>query len=245
MAELTLITSSSEDRYHVRLPAFEGPMDLLYHLIRKNEVDIYDIPIALITDQYLAYIELMKSMNVDLAGEFLVMAATLMHIKSRMLLPVHNAEEEGEDPRMELVRPLAEYLQIRDAANVIATRDLLGEAVFAREPEPPPPARPAEENIAANIFDLMDAFSRLLARTGGSHQVILEAEGLSVRERMLEISDLLERRQTVTFSELFSPDAGRIEIITTFLAVLEMMKMNLIHVVQHVQSGAIRIFHGA
>ncbi|MBU2489720.1 MAG: segregation/condensation protein A, partial [Proteobacteria bacterium] len=243
MANLTLITSNSDDRYHVRLPAFEGPMDLLYHLIRKNEVDIYDIPIALITDQYLAYIEMMKAMNVDLAGEFLVMAATLMHIKSRMLLPVHS-EEEDEDPRMEIIRPLAEYLQIRDAADLIADRELLGESVFAREPEPPPPRKPEEENIAANIFDLMDAFSRLLARAGGTHQVFMDAEGLSVRERILELTDLLERRQTLTFSELFSPDAGRTEIITTFLAVLEMMKMNLIHVVQHIQSGAIRIFHG-
>ena len=122
------------DDYKVKLEnVFEGPMDLLIHLIKKNEVDIYDIPVALITEQYLAYLEWMQRLNIDNVGDFLVMASTLAHIKSRMLLPNHGIEEEEEDPRLELVRPLAEYLRIRSAAEALAKRNLLGEKMFTRK----------------------------------------------------------------------------------------------------------------
>ena len=124
-----------EERYSVKLDdIFEGPMDLLIHLIRKNEVDIYDIPVGLITEQYLAYLEWMKLLDIDNVGDFLFMAATLAQIKSRMLLPVHDGAEDEEDPRMEIVRPLAEYLQIKSAAEELARRNMLGDRIFTRRP---------------------------------------------------------------------------------------------------------------
>ena len=124
-----------EKPYQVRLEEiFEGPMDLLIHLIRKNDLDIYDIPIALITDQYLQYLELMKAMNIDYAGDFLLMASTLTQIKSRMLLPTHDGEEEEEDPLQEITRPLLEYLQMKSAADQLIERNLLGEKTFIRNP---------------------------------------------------------------------------------------------------------------
>ena len=125
-----------DDRYEVRLEnIFEGPMDLLVYLIQKNEVDVYDIPIALITDQYLGYIELMKALNIDVAGDFILMAATLTQIKSRMLLPAAPADDpEAEDPRMEITRPLLEYLRMKSAADALAQRHLLGQDIFLREP---------------------------------------------------------------------------------------------------------------
>ncbi len=125
----------SGERYEVKLMnIFEGPMDLLVYLIKKNEVDIYDIPIAVITDQYLGYLEWMEAMNVDFAGDFIVMAATLTHIKSKMLLPVHDDQDDEEDPRLEITRPIEEYLQMKSVAEQLAERNLLGEDVFLRNP---------------------------------------------------------------------------------------------------------------
>ena len=125
-----------EKPYQIRLEKiFEGPMDLLIHLIRKNDVDIYDIPIALITDQYLQYLELMKAMNLDYAGDFLLMASTLTQIKSKMLLPTHDGDDEEEDPLQEITRPLLEYLQMKSAAGLLAERNLLGHDTFTRKPD--------------------------------------------------------------------------------------------------------------
>lgn len=238
-------TFSGEDgRWRVNLAVFEGPLDLLYHLIKKNEVDIYDIPIAEIADQYLAAVEMMKVLNMDVAGEFLVMAATLMQIKSRMLLPRHE-EIEGieEDPRLMIVRPLEEYIKIKEAAKRIAERPLLDDMVFARAPDPAETtvAR-GDEMIAAGLFELMDAFARLLSRSGEADVVTLTAETVSVRERMVELMDLLALHQTLSFDELFAGLPTRTDLVVTFLAILEMAKIAAIRIVQHVQTGGIRIF---
>ena len=230
-----------ESRYHVQLEVFEGPLDLLYHLIKKNEVSIYDIPIARIADQYLETIGLMQTMNIDLAGDFLVMAATLLHIKSRMLLPVHDEQEE-EDPRMEIVRPLEEYLRIKEAAGQMAGRQILGETVFAREPEPMVEGE-KDAVLVAGLFDLMDAFAKVLQKASDQDMVTLRAETVSVRVRMSQIVDILEQKHTATFEELFESSRTRQDIVVTFLAILEMVKMKLARVVQHVQSGVIRIFY--
>ncbi|MFP4477582.1 MAG: segregation and condensation protein A [Desulfatibacillaceae bacterium] len=237
-----------DDRYQVRLGVFEGPMDLLLYLIRKNEVDIYDIPISDITDQYLAYIEMMKSMNIDLAGDFLVMAATLMQIKSRMLLPVHGieGEDEDEDPRMALVRPLTEYLQMADAAERMGRREMLGDTVFARAAEPLPPPDPGEQQyIRVGLFELVDAFQRILANLDEAAKYTMRADTVSVKERIQQISDLMEERQTLSFDELFDglQTVTRGDVVVTFLAVLEMCKLELLRIVQHVQTGAIRLFY--
>lgn len=236
--------TGDDGRWRVNLSVFEGPLDLLYHLIKKNEVDIYDIPIAEIADQYLAAVELMKELNMDVAGEFLVMAATLMQIKSKMLLPRHE-EIEGleEDPRLMIVRPLEEYIKIKEAAKKIAQRPLLDDMVFARAPDPDETtvAR-GEEIIAAGLFELMDAFAKLLSRSREAEVVTLTAETVSVRERMVELMDLLALHQTLSFDELFDSLPTRTDLVVTFLAILEMAKISAVRIVQHVQTGLIRLF---
>ena len=232
-----------KDRYHIELDVFEGPMDLLFHLIKKNEVDIYDIPIAVIADQYLEYIEMMKAMNIDLAGDFLVMASTLMQIKSKMLLPRHFDEDDEEDPRMEIVRPLFEYLQLKEAAETISTRPLLGDSVFARSPEPLDDLGKGEEVIMVGLFELIDAFSRILDNARESDLVTVTAETVSVKERIGQIADFLEDNQTATFVELLDQDYTRSDVVVTFLALLEMTKLGIIKIAQHLHSGIIRIFY--
>ena len=234
----------ADDRYKVKLEnVFEGPMDLLIHLIKKNEVDIYDIPIALITRQYLEYLEWLKRMNIDFAGEFLLMAATLAHIKSRTLLPSHGSDED-EDPRLEIARPLLEYLQMKQAAEELAQRQLLGEDTFARlETVPEDWADMGEETIHVGLFELIDAFQKILENITPDHRVDLTTERISVKDRITEIVDVLEAKGSITFSELFGPESDKGEVIVTFLAVLEMVKLCLIRVAQHVPSGIIRLFY--
>jgi segregation and condensation protein A len=231
------------DDYKVKLDnVFEGPMDLLIHLIRKNEVDIYDIPISMITEQYLAYLEWMQMLNIDNVGDFLLMASTLAHIKSRMLLPSHGTEDEEEDPRLELVRPLAEYLRIRSAAEALSRRDLLGESIFTRRAKPKDLIDEDQENIQVGLFELIDAFQKVLLRAGREHRVELAADEISVKDRMNDILALAEEKGSLTFDELFGDAVERRFVIVTFLALLESMKLSLIRVVQSAQSGVIRLF---
>jgi segregation and condensation protein A len=231
--------------YEVRLDnVFEGPMDLLFYLIKKNEVDIYDIPIALITEQYLAYLELMKSLNIDFAGDFLVMAATLTQIKSKMLLPVHDDEEEIEDPRLEIARPLQEYLEMKSAAEQLARRNILGEHTFVRNPAAE--GLQFEEDtglIKVGLFELIDAFQKILENVSPDHRVDLRTDRVSVKERINQLIDLLEEKNSLTFDELFEGAAQKSDLIVTFLAILEMVKLSLVTVVQHTLSGVIRIFY--
>ena len=235
-----------ETQYTIRLEnIFEGPMDLLLHLIKKNELDIYDIPIAFITQQYLDYLEWMKAMNIEFAAEFIVMAATLAQIKSRMLLPAYDGETEGdEDPRQAITRPLIEYLQMKSAAEQLAQRDLLGDKTFLRSA----PSRTvgftvAEREIQVGLFELIDAFRQILDNVAQEHRVDLQADTISVKERINQIIDLLEQKGSLTFSELFIGQTSRSEVIVTFLAILEMVKLSLLQVTQHVQTGIIRIFY--
>ena len=236
-----------EQLYQVQIDnIFEGPMDLLVHLIKKNELDIYDIPIALITEQYLQYIEWMKALNIEFAGDFLVMASTLTQIKSRMLLPVHADEEneEEEDPRMEITRPLLEYLQMKSAADLLIERNLLGEKTFTRNPARDEfIADSDDEFIRIGLFELIDAFQKILERIPGDHRVDLTAEEISVKDRISQIADLLEARGSLTFLELFSDKPDKQEVIITFLAILEMVKLSLIRLVQNLSTGIIRIFY--
>ena len=234
------------EAYKVQLTdVFEGPMDLLVYLIKKNEVDIHDIPIARITRQYLEYVEWIRLMNLDSAGDFLLMASTLAQIKSRTLLPVHGHEdEEMEDPRMEIARPLLEYLEIKSVAEQLAERPLLGDATFARPPEKPDfTADAQDELIRIGLFELIDAFQKVLKATGGLHKVDMRADKFSVKEKISDLTDLLEEKGSLSFDELFGEAPSRGELIVTFLAVLEMVKLALLRVVQHAQSGIIRIFY--
>lgn len=233
--------------YHIHLgDLFDGPMDLLVHLVKKNEVDLYDIPIALIAEQYLEYIKLMRVMNIDVAGNFLVMAATLAHIKSRMLLPNQEEQEDEEDPRMEIVRPLEEYLQLKYAAEDLAHRDRLGWDVFIRGSDEIAESTGEEPRdfVQVSLFELMDAFQRIIKRVSPEHFLNIMADTISVKSRILEIADILEQKGSVTFEELFEKQAAKGQIIVTFLAVLEMVRTQVIRIMQHVKSGVIRIFNG-
>jgi segregation and condensation protein A len=232
--------------YQVNLgELFDGPMDLLVHLVKKNEVDIYDIPIALIAQQYMEYLEWMKSVNIDVAGEFLVMAATLAHIKSRMLLPTQ--EEDDDDPRMEIVRPLAEYLQLKYAADDLLERDRLDWDVFRRRDLDGAEAWSGGEPgtlVQVGLFELIEAFQDIIKRVSPKYFWDLTPDTISVKSRMAQIADILEEQQSATFAELFETQATRGDIIVTFLAILEMAKLQLIRIMQHVESGIIRIFNG-
>lgn len=234
-----------EHLYRVQLDEiFEGPMDLLVHLIRKNELDIYDIPIALITEQYLQYLEWMQAMNIDFAGDFLLMASTLTQLKSRMLLPVHEGEDEEEDVLQEITRPLVEYLQMKSAADQLVERNLLGEKTFIRKPDRGEFLIGADDEfIKIGLFELIDAFQKILERIPDDHRVDMTADEISVKDRISQIIDILETKKSITFIELFSDNPDKNEIIVTFLAILEMVKLMLIRIVQHLQTGVIRIFY--
>ncbi|ACH39309.1 chromosome segregation and condensation protein ScpA [Citrifermentans bemidjiense Bem] len=239
-----LFSDALEQSYRVQIEEFEGPLDLLLHLIKKNEVDIYNIPIAAITRQYLEYMELMKELNLDIAGEFLVMAATLLQIKSRMLLPAtqeEDGEAEVEDPRAELVRRLLEYQRYRDASQLLSARNLLGRDVFARTFDSPELAEmePQEEPADVELFELIEAFQRVLARVSVDtfHDVV--ADGISIADRIGVVLSVLHAEKTVCFDALFTTGMTRDLLVVTFLSILELAKMKLIRVVQVESLGSI------
>ena len=234
-----------DEHYKVQIDdIFEGPMDLLVHLIKKHEVDIYDIPIALITEQYLGYLDWMKAMNIDVAGEFLVMASTLTQIKSRMLLPAHEDENEDEDPRLEIIRPLEEYLRIKSAAEKLAQRDLLGEDTFVRNPGLEDYLLNREEAVIdVGLFELIDAFQKILENITSVGRLKINADTITVRDRIVQIVNIFETRGSVTFNELFSKNADKSEVVVTFLAILEMVRLSLIRIAQHTRTGIIRLFY--
>lgn len=237
-------SSHLEDAYKVKLEhVFEGPMDLLVHLIKKNEVDIYDIPIALITEQYLTYLEWMKLLNIDNVGDFLVMASTLTHIKSRTLLPTHDDGDEEEDPRLEIVRPLSEYLRIKSVAEALTQRNLLGDKIFTRHTKTKVPINGDQELAQVGLFELIEAFQNVLQRVSKDHTVDMATEQFSVKDRMNSIISVLEEKGSIVFMDLFVHHCEKGFIVATFLALLELMKLNLIHVVQNSQNGVIRLFY--
>ncbi len=228
---------------HVQLEIFEGPLDLLLHLIKKNEVSITDIPIAAITEQYLATLELMQSLNLDIAGEFLVMAATLVHIKSRMLLPPgaeEPDEDEGIDPRDELVRRLLEYQRYKDAATVLEQREILTRDVFIRGGASTEEAGPRGFR-ETSIFELLGALKRVIERLPKDvfHEVTLEK--ITVREKMTLLLDRLHERGSLVFETLFDQAKSRMEIVVTFLAMLELVKVRAIRILQENPGGPILI----
>ncbi|HUU80543.1 MAG TPA: segregation/condensation protein A [Acidobacteriota bacterium] len=229
--------------YEVRLEIFEGPMDLLLHLIYKNEVDIFDIPIATITDQYLEYLDMMKALNINLAGDFLIMASTLIHIKSRMLLPGLTEEGEEEDPRVEIIRPLLEYLQFKEIAEELTERDILNRDVFARRL----PAffkdqmNEEEPQLDVSLFQLIDAFKRIMDRRLPGVQLRLQQEKWSIKEKIEFIIARLRKEGTLFFKELFIEDRTVSELIVTFLALLELVHIGLISVFQATDHSDIQL----
>ncbi|HJU06165.1 MAG TPA: segregation/condensation protein A [Nitrospiraceae bacterium] len=230
--------------YQVRLDTFEGPLDLLLHLIKKNEINIYDIPIALITQQYLEYLNVMTSLNLAVAGDFLVMAATLVQIKSRMLLPADETEldeEDGPDPREELVRRLLEYKQYKDAAGRLDDRERLWREVFYRDHAVPATILPPTETLIEDVtlFDLVDSLQAILARTPHPRLIEIAAEQVTVNDRMNRILDMLDGKESLTFVSLFENHGHRLLVIVTFLAVLELTRLKLVRVFQGAAFGPI------
>lgn len=234
--------------YEIKLDIFEGPLDLLLYLIRKNEINIYNIPIALITEQYLAYLEMMRSLNLDLAGEYLVLASTLIHIKSKLLLPPGESEgeeEEGEDPRAELVQQLLEYQIFKEAALRLENRPLLERDVFTRGAPGEAPSAAEEEGeamIEVGVFELVAAFRRIIAGFDRPEELEIDAEKMSLIDRINEIMEMLSEKQQMTFVELIGDRTDRRRIIYTFLAILELMKLRMIRAYQSGPFGAIRLF---
>ena len=220
--------------YQVKLQIFEGPLDLLLHLIRKNEVDIFDIPIATITDQYLEYLDVMTALNISVAGDFLLMASTLIHIKSRMLLPSTEGEEGEEDPRAELTRPLLEYLKFKEAAGELSERDVLARDVFTRPlvPDLRNEILSEEPFMEVSLFQLIDAFKTVIEERLPGSQLKLELEQWSLKEKTSHVMDQLKIRRSLYFAELFQNDRTISEFIITFLAILELVQMGLIRIFQ-------------
>lgn len=231
--------------YNVKLEIFEGPLDLLLHLIRKHELDIYDIPIALITQQYLEYLQIMKILDMEVAGEFLVMASTLTHIKSKMLLPPPEnpeGDEDGTDPRAELVRRLLEYKRFKDAALSLEHQENVWSQVHSRPAESAPDVRVEEEPMLFDfhLFDLLSALRDVIARVPDAGFDIT-AEAVSITEKISHILSRLESVDSLLFADLFEGSTSRAQVIATFLALLELMKTRVVKAVQIEQYGAIRL----
>jgi len=226
------------DEYKVDLEVFEGPLDLLLYLIRREEVDIYDIPIEKITRQYLVYLDMMRMLDLNIAGEFVVMAATLMMIKSRMLLPVEsrNTEEDNEedwvDPRLDLVRQLIEYKKFKDAAGHLLEREVLKGEAFAYGGEAPSfekdPVDAGQALGDIGLFDLLSAFQDVLSQASVEPFGHFDAIRWSVPDKMEMIVEMMREREHVYFSSLFRAESPRGEIIVTFLALLELLRMHQI-----------------
>ena len=230
--------------YRVRLELFEGPLDLLLHLIKRNEVDVRELPVAQITEQYLGYLDLMRNLNLDIAGEYLVMAATLTLIKSRMLLPTAEPDEGEElDPRADLVRQLLEYQRFREAAESLAERPLLRRDTFTREPssEGLPPEPEGTPRVRVTLWELLEAFRTVLKRAEPDPVHKVEGEAISLRERIDSLLGTLGVARQVTFDSLFGEQPTRGYVIVTFLAVLELMKQHVVEALQDEGLGPILI----
>lgn len=232
--------------YKVSLEVFEGPLDLLLYLIKKDEVDIYDIPIGRITDQYMQYLGLMKVLDLNIAGDFLVMAATLMLIKSRMLLPVEERqeleEEDEDDPRWDLVRQLVEYKKFKDAADHLEMLEVHMENVFGRESEHVELGTPPDVDLRdASIFDLISALNEALGRVQEESLQEIFAEQYTVSQKVTYIFETLKIARRLCITDLFTGMVSRQEIVCTFLAMLELIKLNRIAAVQDAHFGAIMV----
>lgn len=225
-------------QFRIQLPDFEGPLDLLLHLIKKHELDILDLPIAFVTQSYLDYLRLMRELDLEIAGEYLLMAATLAHIKSRMLLPKTPDDQQDDvtgqeqlDPRLELMRRLLEYQKYKAAGEALGSRSVIGRDVFGRgstavELQGPPPLA----DMA--LFSLLDAFQAILDRAKDRAAFEITADRISIHERITQLTELLRERRSCVFQELFSSDVTAYQIVITFLALLEMTKVHIARVYQ-------------
>jgi len=236
--EPTAPTAPREGEFRVQLEGFEGPLDLLLHLIKKHALNVLDLPVAFITERYLAYLKMMRELDLEVAGEYLLMAATLAHLKSKLLLPRAAADQSDEaeaaeeiDPRLDLIRRLLEYQKYKEVAEDLGNRAVAGRDVFTRglaglETEGPAPL------ADIGMFKLLDAFQAILDRAQDRSAFEITAERITIRDRMTQITELLRVRRTCVFEDLFEGAVTRYEIVVTFLALLEMTKLRITRIFQ-------------
>lgn len=227
-----------DPNFVIDLPVFSGPLDLLLHLIQKHELEILDLPISFVTEKYLAYLDIMQQLDLDIASEYLLMAATLAHIKSKMLLPVVPAEQDENgapedeiDPREELIKRLLEYQKYKAAAEDLGTRGVAGRDVFVRGMDAPEAQGPAPL-ADVGLYKLLDAFQAVVNRSKLDFAREISSERINIQDRISQITEYLTTRKRVVFEDLFDGIATRYDLIVTFMAILEMAKMHLLRVSQ-------------
>lgn len=234
------------DNYSVDLDVFQGPMDLLHYLISKDEIDIYDIPIARVTEQYMHYIEMMKVLNLELAGEYILMAATLIRIKARMLLPRDEENEDELDPREELIAALLEYRKFREAGEILKDKRILEERLFV--PSGINTGIEYKEKIIysdnATLFDLLTAFKETIDRIHEEQLYEISPEELSVEDRIERILTILGTSESATFVQLFADIPRKIVAVITLLAILELVKLKRIKIRQSLPFSELRVYRG-
>jgi len=230
--------------YQVRLDIFEGPLELLLYLVRKNEIEISEIPIATVCHQYLEYLDLMNALNLDFAGEFLVLAATLAYIKSRTLLPATEEEEMEEELHFDLAQHLLEYKRYKEAANTLTRQTILEKDEFIRSyvTEDFTPPETDESDIEVNLFELLDALKGVLKRVEDKKGIFeVTKEKITVTEKVVEILGKLKQQKSISFASLFDELTTREEVIATFLALLELLRQRMVRALQSTPFGPIRI----
>ena len=234
--------------YQLKLDIFEGPLDLLLHLIKEQKMEIHDIPVSEISRQYLKYLEVMTDLNLEVAGEYLVMAAELTRLKSKMLLPSHGEDEDGEDgtdPRAELARRLMEYQRYKSAAGDLRQLEYDRQQLFSRGSEIQVEEGEEQVIVDATVFDLFSAFKEVLNKRTFKEDYEIKITTLSVSEHIKQLLDILNEHESITFESLFADNQSKQEVIVTFLALLELMRMALIRVQQGSQFETIRVYPNA
>jgi segregation and condensation protein A len=238
--------NTPRENYSVDLEIFHGPLDLLLYLIKKDEIDIYDIPVARVTQQYMQYLEVMKILNLELAGEYILMAATLIRIKAKMLLPRDEAEGEEYDPREELVAALLEYKKFKEASEILREKRLMEERLYI--PAPVGGGNGGREKVVlmntTTLFDLLTAFKEVLERVEQEKTYEINPEKATIEERVEKILDILSERESATFTELFLDAPRKLVAILTLLAILELVRFKRITVRQSLPFSELRVYRG-
>jgi len=238
------VTEIHSNGYRVDIGVFQGPLDLLLHLIRKEEVDIADIPIARITRQYLSYIELMQTLNLDVVGEYILMAATLIRIKTRMLLPREETDADEIDPREELIMALMEYKKYREAGDILHERALIEERNFAPAAPVEKPEAVVDNLPATSLFDLLTVFKEVMAASGKETAHNVDADEIKIEDRLQWVLQYLQRQSSATFAKLFEDVGTRIAAVVTFIALLELVRSRRIKIQQSVPFAELRVYRG-
>ncbi|MFH2035772.1 MAG: segregation/condensation protein A [Candidatus Zixiibacteriota bacterium] len=241
-----MITNKPKDNYSVELEVFQGPLDLLLYLIQKDEVDIYDIPIARVTEQYMQYIEVMKILNLELAGEYILMAATLIRIKTKLLLPRDEIDGEEADPREELIAALLEYKKFKEASEILREKRILEERIFV-----PPPVEcqniKGEKVVLSNsttLYDMLTVLKEVLDRAKQEQMYEIDPEMMGIEDRVDHVLAKLRDKDSISFIDLFSDIPRKFVAILTFLAILELIKLHRITVHQSLPFSELRVYRG-